>query len=158
MIKCSKCNTLNSDNSKFCISCHAPLVGAPQYGTNKTEVATTTIECKKCGAINTNTSKFCVSCHEPLVEAPVYDKNGIDKNKNSKLGIVAFIFSFFAPLLGLILGFIEVKRKNGNKKTLALIAIVISIIVIIVHIKNYIATGAYYDMLTFDIIRSVWGL
>lgn len=52
----------------------------------------------------------------------------MNENKNSTLGILALIFSILGctSLVGLILAIIDLSKKDGRKKTLSIIALVIS--------------------------------
>jgi hypothetical protein len=50
---CSKCNSPNNDNAKFCNNCGALII--------------TDIECPDCKTINTANSKFCNSCGKGLL-------------------------------------------------------------------------------------------
>lgn len=54
----------------------------------------------------------------------------MEKKKNSKLGILALIFSIlgFTFFVGIILAIIDLTKKDGRKKTLSIIALVISCI------------------------------
>ncbi len=54
MIRCSKCGTLNRDNSRFCNECGAAL----QH---------TEIRCPNCGAMNPVGNVFCDKCHARLM-------------------------------------------------------------------------------------------
>lgn len=54
MIRCSKCGTLNRDNSRFCNDCGAPL-------------QPTKIRCSACGTLNAVGNVFCDKCNARLL-------------------------------------------------------------------------------------------
>ncbi len=54
MIRCSKCGTINRDNSRFCNECGAPL-------------KPTKILCPACGTLNTVGNVFCDKCNGRLL-------------------------------------------------------------------------------------------
>ncbi len=54
MIRCSKCGTINRDNSRFCNECGAPL-------------QTTKIRCSACGTLNAVGNVFCDKCNARLL-------------------------------------------------------------------------------------------
>ncbi|MBN2002723.1 MAG: zinc ribbon domain-containing protein [Anaerolineae bacterium] len=54
MIRCSKCGTINRDNSRFCNECGAPL-------------KPTKIRCSACGTLNAVGNVFCDKCNARLL-------------------------------------------------------------------------------------------
>jgi|ERR1035437_3938782 membrane protease subunit (stomatin/prohibitin family) len=59
-VRCSGCNQLNSEASKFCSGCGQPMVNVTP------PPAAAVINCPKCSASNAAGSKFCSGCGESL--------------------------------------------------------------------------------------------
>lgn len=85
--------------------------------------------CKKCGKEIPDGSKFCPECGYDFSEK----HQTPEKKKNSPLGIIALIISFFGPagFIGSIIGIVDIVSDKEKKRThtLAIIAIVLGIIV-----------------------------
>jgi membrane protease subunit (stomatin/prohibitin family) len=63
-VRCGKCGTLNSENSKFCSNCGQTLAPAPAP-------AGAVVACPSCGTQNAATAKFCSNCGASLqAQAP----------------------------------------------------------------------------------------
>ena len=58
-VRCGKCGTLNSENSKFCSNCGQTLAPAPAP-------AGAVVACPSCGTQNAATAKFCSNCGASL--------------------------------------------------------------------------------------------
>ena len=67
-MKCKKCNTVNRNENKFCISCGAELQND------------NTIFCSGCGTENESTNNYCVKCGSSLS----HKSSGKNRDKNPK--------------------------------------------------------------------------
>lgn len=85
--------------------------------------------CKNCGKEISDNAYVCPNCGVKVAaDAP--------KQKNNK-ALIGFIFSFFIPLVGLILGILGYKdsqKMNDEGRGLAIAAIVISAISLVINI------------------------
>jgi DnaJ like chaperone protein len=64
--KCSSCNSINSCNDKFCISCGASLSSAYQNTKRTYSKTTENCRCNKCDTPNDCDAKFCINCGNAL--------------------------------------------------------------------------------------------
>jgi len=116
--------------------------------------------CTRCGAEVSPDAKFCPICGAKIEnneskENEYFDsseKSSIDKSdKIETISILALVFSFVAPLVGLILGIVG-SNKNYNKRNsqFCKVAIAISIVLLIFNmifgyqIRNYILNWFNY--------------
>ena len=105
--------------------------------------------CQKCGC-DCGENNFCTKCGNQLTECAVVKTQEPAKApvlKSNACAIVGFIFSFFMPLVGLILGIIGYGYKDLRKpqhKALAVGAIAISAAQIVL---NYIASLVAFSVL-----------
>ena len=79
---CPKCNTVNSDNEKYCKNCGFQL--------NASRI------CPQCGKVNQHNSKYCDECGATL--SPV---NSFKKDVISKGGESSFLNKYKTVLLQL---------------------------------------------------------
>lgn len=83
--------------------------------------------CSKCGAEVEDGMIFCPSCGKDLRSGSTSSYNGNSDTPN-KAALVGFVFSFFMPLVGLILGIVGiVNSKERGRKGYAIAAICISV-------------------------------
>ena len=61
MLKCSSCEELVEEGSKYCTTCGSGL------GETATPASDRKVECGMCGVKNAVTESSCTRCHEPLV-------------------------------------------------------------------------------------------
>ena len=64
-ISCPKCQTMNLETSKYCISC-----GNELKNKEVKKINTNSIICPECGTENKETAKFCIGCGKNLKEPP----------------------------------------------------------------------------------------
>lgn len=87
------------------------------------------INCRECGKEVSDLAEKCPNCGAPIrIVQPVSQTTSSPlKNKNSKLGIIALIFSILGCsfIFGIILAIIDLCQKDGRKKTLSIIALII---------------------------------
>ncbi|MGB9978615.1 zinc-ribbon domain-containing protein [Methanobacterium sp.] len=79
---CSKCQTVNLENAKFCIGCGNELNKLPVYTLKINESKSNMIICPECGTENKLNSKFCIGCGSNLLETSVntHDANKIENS------------------------------------------------------------------------------
>ena len=68
---CSKCQAVNLENAKFCISCGNQLNEPQVYTLKINEIGSNSIMCPSCGSENKPNSKFCTGCGNNLLETIV---------------------------------------------------------------------------------------
>lgn len=87
------------------------------------------INCRECGKEVSDLADKCPNCGAPIKIVQPVPQIAVPqpKKKNSTLGVLALIFSILGPLflVGIILSIIDLCRKDGCKKTLSIIALVI---------------------------------
>lgn len=120
--------------------------------------------CEYCRSENNDGANFCEHCGAPLNAANnSYDQDVVDtvytqqsaqqeeakpvKTGASPLSIVAFVLAFIIPVVGLVLGIIDVSQKDGREKGFSIAAICVSgvaiiILVVAVLIPLYWIVGA----------------
>lgn len=90
--------------------------------------------CKECGKEVSDLAEKCPNCGYPIKQIaqqnygqPVVVQQSIAQNKNSSLGVLALVFSILGCtfIVGAILAIIDLCKKDGRKKTLSIIALVI---------------------------------
>lgn len=64
-ISCPKCQTMNLETSKYCISC-----GNELKNKEIKEINSNSINCPECGTENKETAKFCIGCGKNLKALP----------------------------------------------------------------------------------------
>ena len=91
--------------------------------------------CSKCGAELLDEAVMCPHCGAQVEMESKTDKKGAKYGQpKNTMALVGFIFSFFIPLVGLILGImglVKAKDYNDDKKGLAIAAIIISVAMMI---------------------------
>ena len=113
VIKCKKCKKEISSLSKFC--CYCGVVTKKVYCRScGTEMDINDVKCKDCGYIESNS------------------KN-IENTRGEKydFAMVGLICSFFAPIIGLILGYIAMsanKNQKNDARTFGFLAVIVSLI------------------------------
>ena len=87
------------------------------------------IYCKECGKEVSDLAEKCPNCGAPIriTQATPQLQPYQPKEKNSTLGVLALIFSILGCtfIVGIILAIIDLTKKDGRKKTLSIIALVI---------------------------------
>ena len=87
------------------------------------------IYCRECGKEVSDLAEKCPNCGAPIkaAQATPQIQPYQPKEKNSTLGVLALIFSILGCtfILGIILAIIDLTKKDGRKKTLSIIALVI---------------------------------
>ncbi len=68
---CSKCQTVNLENAKFCIGCGNELNKSLVHTLKVNEINSDSIVCPSCGSENKSNSKFCINCGSNLLETGV---------------------------------------------------------------------------------------
>lgn len=68
-VTCSRCQTVNLKNAKFCIGCGNELNKLPSSELKINEVKSDSAVCPNCGTENKRDSKFCIGCGSSLLEA-----------------------------------------------------------------------------------------
>lgn len=105
VIRCRKCGTKMSPDTKFCPSCGTPVVEDTKPDVSQ---VVEVIRCRKCGAKNNPNTKFCPSCGTPVIE----DAKPSKENKIDKCPICGEILSSDAikcPSCGY-----EIRGRKGN--------------------------------------------
>ena len=87
------------------------------------------IYCRECGKEVSDLAEKCPNCGAPIkaAQATPQVQPYQPKEKNSTLGVLALIFSILGCtfIVGIILAIIDLTKKDGRKKTLSIIALVI---------------------------------
>lgn len=92
------------------------------------------IKCPECGKEISDLAEKCPHCGCPINQStqlnygqPIAVQQVNTKNKNSTLGVLSLIFSILGCtfIVGIILAIIDLSKKDGKKKTLSIIALVI---------------------------------
>ena len=80
---CSKCQAVNLENAKFCISCGNQLNEPQVYTLKINEIKSNSIICPSCGSENKPNSKFCTGCGNNLLETIVDAPEANETEMNS---------------------------------------------------------------------------
>ena len=91
--------------------------------------------CSKCGKELLDEAVICPGCG-CSVATPEATEAVVPKTEGAALAVVAFVFSFLIPIVGLICGIVgAAKYKTSGLRGLSVAAIVISIIVWIITLS-----------------------
>lgn len=116
MITCPKCGELNGNDRSTCYKCGAAF-GAAEYYKKI---------CPKCGHIYSSRTDVCTSCGSRL---GVYSGPPSHNSDSNSSNTWMYVLAVLIPIVGLILGFIQIGRGNNNiGKHLIILSIVLSII------------------------------
>lgn len=122
MKTCPKCGELNGDNNTICYKCKNDI----------SDITTVRRYCKYCKEIYTPRTKECPKCGMPTIE---YDPINMSQVHNRKNAVEPwmYIIGFLIPIVGIVLGCIQVGKddKTGGRNLLILSIISAFIYVII---------------------------
>ena len=93
--------------------------------------------CPKCNTVLQNEAKICSNCNFVFEDTVVHLTafNRTDDNESNTYGILAIVFSFFLPLLGLIFGAIGLgKLKQRKARRLCVIGITIALFMFLIQL------------------------
>lgn len=94
--------------------------------------------CPKCNTVLPNEAKICSNCNfvfEDTVGHLIALNHTDDNESNTSYGILAIVFSFFLPLLGLIFGAIGLgKLKQRKARRLCAIGITIALFMLLIQL------------------------
>lgn len=93
--------------------------------------------CPKCNTVLLNEAKICSKCNFVFEDTVghLIALNRTDDNESNTYGILAIVFSFFLPLLGLIFGAIGLgKLKQRKARRLCAIGITIALFMLLIQL------------------------
>ena len=93
--------------------------------------------CPKCNTVLQNEAKICSNCNFVFDDTVghLIALNHTDDNESNTYGILAIVFSFFLPLLGLIFGAIGLgKLKQRKARRLCAIGITIALFMLLIQL------------------------
>lgn len=93
--------------------------------------------CPKCNTVLLSEAKICSNCNFVFEDTVGHLKtfNRTDDNESNTYGILAIVFSFFLPLLGLIFGAIGLgKLKQRKARRLCAIGITIALFMFLIQL------------------------
>jgi len=94
--KCHNCNSMNSCDDKFCISCGSQLGVSHQQSKRAYSHTTSDCKCSKCNSNNDCDAKFCINCGSVLNN----NSHLYDEIFNSLDGIIVALLSKIAKVDG----------------------------------------------------------
>lgn len=120
MRECPSCKELNGENNEYCYKCNA-YIGPVESRRNKT--------CPTCGISYPSNKSYCDVCGKSLGSDSVDDYIPVEtKSSSSSTPYVEtwmYIIGFLIPLVGIILGCIQVgKNDKEGGRNLIITAIV----------------------------------
>ena len=152
---CPNCGKQIPDGSKFCSECGYQIPPVQKTFNKQYQKMNTVpddmMRCPTCNRLIPKTSEKCPNCgfsvkayndaFKDEVQKPVQPETKVD----SKMSITAFVFSFFIPIVGLILSIIDLMHKDdGMRHSFAVAALIISIVFMIMSMiifANTVASG-----------------
>ena len=93
--------------------------------------------CPKCNTVLQNEAKICSNCNFVFEDTVIHltTLNRTDDNESNTYGVLAIVFSFFLPLLGLIFGAIGLgKLKQRKARRLCAIGITIALFMFLIQL------------------------
>lgn len=119
------------------------------------------IKCPECGKEISDKAKTCPNCGSPVSsgQPEVRSVSSSSKNRpkrNSQLGIAALILSILGCtfVIGAIMAVIDLCKKDGNKKTCSIIALVISGLWLVIGVGASAGSGDKSDTPTTAVVSS----
>lgn len=120
MRECPKCGELNGDNNARCYKCNTFIGPVSSYKKI----------CQKCGTIYDGNKSYCDTCGGNL---SVYDDTvdtSYSKKSTSSVEIWMYVIGFLIPIVGLVLGCIQVGKGDKTGARNLFITSIISIVLL----------------------------
>lgn len=126
---CGKCGAQNNDNANYCEQCGAMLRSIEPENVNdiNNNVGESQDDVVFTETTQTETNQETQTGAQAETQSEVtFTETETKTGEISVLSIVAFIFAFLIPVVGLVLSIIDLCINDGRKKGLSIAALVIS--------------------------------
>lgn len=131
MKTCPKCGELNGDNNAVCYKCKTDL----------SDISTVRRYCKYCKEIYTPSTKECPKCGMPTIEYDPITMSQVHNRKDAAEPWM-YVIGFLIPIVGIVLGCIQVGKNDKTGGRNLLILSIISAVIYIIVCTSMASCGA----------------